>query len=131
MTKSENKVNHNSPSEISTYETIVNSKKLFSTIPINFDVEESLGSIWVQLINVLFDENQKTSLKDLMSSKKFRYQSYVDSSLEATNDEENIDDNSVIDLDSKEFKQKLWECLFWSAGMEGLDAYILRFLVGR
>jgi len=66
-----------------------------------------------------------------MSSKKFTNHSYVESGMESTNDEEIIDDNLAINLDSKEFKQKLWECLFWSAGMEGLDAYILRFLVGR
>jgi len=43
-----------------------------------------------------------------------------------------IDDtNAIINLDSKEFKQKLWECLFWSAGIEGIDAFLLRFIVAR
>lgn len=33
--------------------------------------------------------------------------------------------------DSPEYKRKLWDCLFWTAGIEGIDTLLLRFLVAR
>ncbi|OUM59559.1 hypothetical protein PIROE2DRAFT_14861 [Piromyces sp. E2] len=152
-----------------------------STSPKEFNQEECLNNLWVELLSILFDENPKTTIKELMSSKKFSNRSYIErSSLdenknvnspatpkksrfkigghsrnssskpitkkEITNDPENfseedeaifnsneevVDPNAVINLDSKEFKQKLWECLFWSAGIEGVDTLLTRFIVAR
>jgi len=174
-----------------------------SVSPKEYNKEECLNSLWIELLTVLFDENPKTTLKELMSSKKFSNQSYIERSSmddnkkkenseitngseisnssvtpatpstkrnlfkiggghsrsssvtsaktktgkkEITNEPENfteedealfnsneevIDANTAINLDSKEFKQKLWECLFWSAGIEGLDTLLLRFIVAR
>jgi len=170
-----------------------------SASPKEYNKEECLNQLWIELISVLFDENAKTSLKDLMSSKKYSNQSYIERSSmcespkkdysemstasevstaspsglsnkksffrlgghsrtnsnssiskkgskrdsgepeyfspdeEAifANNEEIIDASTVINLESKEFKQRIWECLFWSAGIEGLDTLLLRFIVAR
>jgi len=171
-----------------------------SASPKEYNKEECLNNLWIELLSILFDENPKTTLKELMSSKKFSNQSYIErsslddnkkrensessiennssspstpsskrnlfkiggshsrsTSVNATQkksgkkeitsepeslteeeaalfnskEEEVIDANAVINLDSKEFKQKLWECLFWSAGIEGLDTLLLRFIVAR
>jgi len=177
-----------------------------SVSPKEFNKEECLNNLWIEFITILFDENPKTTLKDLMSSKKFSNQSYIErSSIEdskrnhsemtdeselsasevssstpnspskksglfkigshghsrsnscssttqkkgnkkeytepesfteedesiISNNEEIIDVNAVINLDSKEFKRKIWECLFWSAGIEGIDTLLLRFIVAR
>jgi len=173
-----------------------------SVSPKEYNKEECLDNLWIELISCLFDENPKTTLKDLMS-KKYSNNSYLErkstdnlkkknndlgntevnvstsvitqnnskrnlfkigghsrsSSLssvkkgnkkeekdkvitnepenftsedeEIFNTQEEIDSNSAINLDSKEFKQKIWECLFWTAGIEGLDALLLRFIVAR
>jgi len=173
--------------------------------PVDCSPEECLNEVWIELISVLFDENPKTTLKDLMS-KKYSNQSYIERSERSstedskkkgnsnsshsngniendgqntpvnskrnlfkiggnnhsrtnssnsitkksgksmTNEPENFtseeaalfensevfeDTSSIINLDSKEFKQKLWECLFWSAGIEGVDTLLLRFIVAR
>jgi len=198
-------------SESSNTEKTVNTKEQQSASPKDYNKEECLNNLWVELINVLFNENPKTTLKDLMSSKKFSNHSYIErsslcespkkefseisnpsemnncSSPSVTNkksifrigghsranstnsiskkgskkegketkevkeggstceqdyitpedealltsNEEIIEISSAINLDSKEFKQKIWECLFWSAGIEGLDTLLLRFIVAR
>lgn len=179
--------------------SIKENEKEKSASPVDCSAEECLNELWVELISCLFDENPKTTLKDLMS-KKYSNQSYIErsstedskrksnsdasrllSSNESdsantsgstkrnlfkkgnhsranssnsitrkpsknlTNEPENFtseeaalfecseieDTNSVINLDSKEFKQKLWECLFWSAGIEGVNTLLLRFIVAR
>jgi len=174
-----------------------------SASPKEYNKEECLNNLWIELISCLFDEEPKTTLKELMS-KKYSNNSYLErkssdnlkkknndldntevnvsspvitqnnskrnlfkigghsrsSSLNSvkkgsnkkeekdktiTNEPENftsedeaifntseeIDSNSAINLDSKEFKQKIWECLFWTAGIEGLDTLLLRFIVAR
>jgi len=181
----------------------VNSKEQdkASASPKEYNKEECLNQLWIELISVLFDDNAKTSLKDLMSSKKYSNQSYIerssmcespkkdysemsntsemsnsvaspsglsnkksffrlgghsrtnsnssiskkgskrdsgepeyfspDEEVIFANSEEIIDASNVINLESKEFKQRIWECLFWSAGIEGLDTLLLRFIVAR
>jgi len=168
-----------------------------SSSPKDYNKEECLNNLWIELISLLFDENPKTTIKELMSSKKYSNHSYLERSSseelrkkgnsESTNvsemsnpstpsrrsifkignghsrnnsstskkngkkdvitnepetfsaeeealfnsNEEVVDANAAINLDSKEFKQKLWECLFWSAGNEGIDTLLLRFIVAR
>ncbi|KAG4095253.1 CRAL/TRIO domain-containing protein [Neocallimastix lanati (nom. inval.)] len=176
-------------------------EKASSSSTKDYNKEECLSNLWIELISCLFDENPKISLKDLMA-KKYSNNSYVEratsdelrkrSNSSSSNDseisnnstnsstskrkifkigrssspnkslrksnrkeekkkvinnepdefkaeaeailnsqEEIINCNAIIDLDSKEFKQKLWDCLFWTAGNEGLEHLLLRFIVAR
>jgi len=68
-------------SDSSNNEKTVNSKEQqLSASPKDYNKEECLNNLWVVLINVLFDENPKTTLKELMSSKKFSNHSYIERS---------------------------------------------------
>jgi len=166
--------------------------------PKEYDKEECLNALWIELISCLFSEKPKVTLKDLMA-KKYSNNSYIEksssgesnfehpsvdsnsnsqvtsqniskknifklgghnsqnsanSSKKSKNEkekillnepddftsedeeifnknQEEIDASNIVNLDSKQFKYKIWECLFWTAGIEGLDNLLLRFIVAR
>eukprot|EP00833_Pecoramyces_ruminatium_P018693 jgi/Orpsp1_1/1192725/evm.model.d7180000095444.1 len=197
-----------------TKEINVKEQEKASPSPKEYNKEECLNNLWIELISCLFDENPKTTLKDLMAkkysnhsylerkttvdsvnsnstvenSKKKTYNEHLsvndanpnpssptvtqnnskrnlfkigghsrsnscssvkkgknekaltnepenftldDEALFNSSSQEEINAHAVINLDTKEFKHKIWECLFWTAGIEGVETLLLRFIVAR
>ena len=72
-------------------------EKASSSSTKDYNKEECLSNLWIELISCLFDENPKISLKDLMA-KKYSNNSYVE---RATSDELRKRSNSSSSNDSE------------------------------
>jgi len=79
-----------------TKEINVKEQEKASPSPKEYNKEECLNNLWIELISCLFDENPKTTLKDLMA-KKYSNHSY----LERKTTVDSVNSNSTVENSKK------------------------------